>query len=69
MKGTIAAGRVAAKTGTLTGVSALSGYVTTLSNDLLAVSILVNHFPGRLAQLRALQDAILQDLVLVDPSR
>jgi D-alanyl-D-alanine carboxypeptidase/D-alanyl-D-alanine-endopeptidase (penicillin-binding protein 4) len=69
MSGTPAAGRVAAKTGTLTGVSAISGYITTLSNDILAFSIVVNHFPGKARQLRALQDSILSDLVLLDPSR
>lgn len=67
MSGSAAAGRVAAKTGTLTGVSAVSGYVTTVSGELLAFSIIVNHFPGKASRLRALQDAILSDLALLDP--
>jgi D-alanyl-D-alanine carboxypeptidase/D-alanyl-D-alanine-endopeptidase (penicillin-binding protein 4) len=69
MAGGISAGRIAAKTGTLTGVSTLSGYVTTLSHDMLAFSILINHFPGKIQRLRALQDAILEDLVRLDPGR
>jgi D-alanyl-D-alanine carboxypeptidase/D-alanyl-D-alanine-endopeptidase (penicillin-binding protein 4) len=66
MTGSPAAGRVAAKTGTLTGVSAVSGYVTTLTGELLAFSIIVNHFPGKVSLLRALQDGILSDLALLD---
>ncbi len=69
MNGTAASGRIMAKTGTLTGVATLSGYVTTLSHDLLAFSIMVNHFPGKIQELRSLQDSILGDLVRLNPDR
>jgi D-alanyl-D-alanine carboxypeptidase/D-alanyl-D-alanine-endopeptidase (penicillin-binding protein 4) len=39
--------RLRAKTGTLTGVSALSGYLLTPRNEMLAFSILVNGWNGR----------------------
>jgi len=67
MTGTQAAGRVSAKTGTITGVSTLSGYVTTLSHDLLAFSIMFNHYPGKANGLRNLQDRILEDLIRLAP--
>ncbi len=69
LKGPDAAGRISAKTGSLTGVSTLSGYVTTLSNDLVAFSIMINHYHGKTQRLRAWQDAILNDLVRLDPHR
>ena len=67
LKGSASAGRISGKTGTLTGVSTLSGYVTTLSHDLLAFSVMVNHYPGKLQALRSWQDALLDDLVRLDP--
>ncbi|MCM4076169.1 D-alanyl-D-alanine carboxypeptidase/D-alanyl-D-alanine endopeptidase [Paractinoplanes hotanensis] len=43
MRGTVAAGTVRAKTGTLTGASALSGYVTTPGHRPLVFSAIVNN--------------------------
>jgi D-alanyl-D-alanine carboxypeptidase/D-alanyl-D-alanine-endopeptidase (penicillin-binding protein 4) len=47
MEGTDAAGQVRAKTGTLDGVVALSGYVETAAHERLAFAFLVNDHGGR----------------------
>ena len=58
MRGTLAAGNLHAKTGTLSGVTALSGYVTTLDGEWLAFSIMMQHYPGSSRAYRGVQDAI-----------
>jgi D-alanyl-D-alanine carboxypeptidase/D-alanyl-D-alanine-endopeptidase (penicillin-binding protein 4) len=60
---TEAEGRVYAKTGTLNGVSALSGYVTTLNGHLLVFSILMQNFVEKTRIARSLQDNICNILV------
>ncbi|HWU32238.1 MAG TPA: D-alanyl-D-alanine carboxypeptidase [Marmoricola sp.] len=57
MVGTAAQGRCHAKTGTLTGVSALSGYCTTVAGRHLVFSILINGVRGVDAA-RKVQDRI-----------
>jgi D-alanyl-D-alanine carboxypeptidase/D-alanyl-D-alanine-endopeptidase (penicillin-binding protein 4) len=47
MKGTAAHRKLTAKTGSLTGVSALSGYVTARNGNLLAFSIMIQNFTER----------------------
>jgi len=54
MEGTEAAGRLRAKTGTLDGVTSLSGYVQTGGGKVLAFAILVNDSPGRQQVVRAI---------------
>jgi D-alanyl-D-alanine carboxypeptidase/D-alanyl-D-alanine-endopeptidase (penicillin-binding protein 4) len=58
MEGGEAAGRLRAKTGTLEGVTSLSGYVETAGRRTLAFSILVNDLPGRTGQAVRSVDAI-----------
>ncbi|MBI5214332.1 MAG: D-alanyl-D-alanine carboxypeptidase/D-alanyl-D-alanine-endopeptidase [Ignavibacteriae bacterium] len=60
LKGTKAEGNLRAKTGTISSVSSLSGYVTTDDNTLLAFSFMSNHYPKQLRDLRKLQDTIIE---------
>lgn len=56
--------QVKAKTGTLTSVSGLSGYVTMPSGERLVFSIMGNRYPGETDYLKAQEDRIL--LALAD---
>jgi len=60
MRNTQAANNVRAKTGSLNGVSGISGYVTTANGKMLAFSILCNHYSGEIGKLRDAQDKILE---------
>lgn len=59
-------GRVRAKTGTMSGVSGIAGYVTGARGETLAVAIMVNGFVGTAAQARALQDKLIDALAQAD---
>jgi D-alanyl-D-alanine carboxypeptidase/D-alanyl-D-alanine-endopeptidase (penicillin-binding protein 4) len=61
MVGTEAAGNVRAKTGTVTGISSLAGYLTTASNHVLAFAI-INQGVGSSSIGRAFQDKVCQEL-------
>lgn len=50
--------RLRAKTGSLTGVSALSGYVETQDGAILAFSVMMNDYQGRARTMWRIQDAI-----------
>ena len=56
-----AARRVRAKTGTLNGVSALSGYINAAGGEELAFSLMVNFAPS-IPEARAVQDSIVEML-------
>jgi PBP4 family serine-type D-alanyl-D-alanine carboxypeptidase len=56
-------GRVRAKTGTMTGVSNLAGYLYTEDGEVLAFSLLMDSYLGHAGALRRLQDNILLQLV------
>ena len=58
MKGTPAQNNLHAKTGTLGGVSALSGYVSTADGEMLAFSIMMQNYIGPGEPFRKAQDAI-----------
>ncbi len=55
---TPARARLRAKTGSLIGVSALSGYVAAQSGDIFAFSVMMNDYPGRARAMWRIQDRI-----------
>ena len=55
-------GKVKAKTGSMHGVSSLSGYVETQSGETLVFSIIVNDFMGGLYPYRLLEDKVCRVL-------
>jgi len=58
MKGTAAEGNVRAKTGTMSNIRSLAGYVTTRSGEHLAFVIVINNFEGIGAAANQAIDAI-----------
>ncbi len=58
MKNSLAEKNVHAKTGTLTGVSSLSGYLMTTKKHTIAFSILMQNYVGSSAKAKELQDEI-----------
>lgn len=58
-KGTIAAGNVRGKTGTIDQVSALSGYLTTASGERVVFSIIVNGVPNTSARPATIDEIVL----------
>jgi D-alanyl-D-alanine carboxypeptidase/D-alanyl-D-alanine-endopeptidase (penicillin-binding protein 4) len=62
MKGTNAAGKVHAKTGTVGYVRNLSGYVETDGGERFIFSLLVNHYTVPTASINLLQDRLCNRL-------
>lgn len=58
MKGTVAQGILHAKTGSLSGVSSLSGYTTTAEGEEIVFSMMMQHFIGSSSGVRRVQDQI-----------
>lgn len=63
-KGTVAEGRINAKTGYIHGVRAYSGYVKTLSNKTLAFSFIVNNFTCSPSQVKQLMEQVFVSMVM-----
>lgn len=59
MKGTSAEGNAKAKTGSMTGVRSLSGYVTSADGEALVFSIIANNFDAEPATINRATDAIV----------
>jgi len=62
MKGTLAAGNVHAKTGSLGAVSCLSGYITSRTGVVYVFSILNNNFSCPTNDIRKMQDQVVETL-------
>ncbi len=58
MGGTAAANKLRAKTGTLRGVSTLSGYTETADGEVVAFSMMMEHFLVKAKEVRKVQDRI-----------
>jgi PBP4 family serine-type D-alanyl-D-alanine carboxypeptidase len=55
-------GRLRAKTGTMSGVSGLAGYLETQDGETLVVAVMTNGFVGPSTKIRQLQDALVETL-------
>ncbi len=66
MRKTVAENNVHAKTGTLTGVSSLSGYLTSKKNHTIAFSIMMQNYVGSSSKAKGFQDEICRILCELD---
>ncbi|GAB4134305.1 MAG: D-alanyl-D-alanine carboxypeptidase/D-alanyl-D-alanine-endopeptidase [Raineya sp.] len=62
-KNSILQGNIRAKTGSMSGVVALSGYCKTMSGEILCFSIVANQYKGKYSHVRQLFEKILVELV------
>jgi len=60
MKNGLCYNNLRAKTGSLSGVSSLTGFVKAKSGDMISFSILMQNFPGSAAKARKFQDTICE---------
>ncbi|MCC7010839.1 MAG: D-alanyl-D-alanine carboxypeptidase/D-alanyl-D-alanine-endopeptidase [Acidobacteria bacterium] len=68
MRGTPLAGRVQAKTGTISNVRALSGILTTRAGEKLAFAIVANHYTASNGRIDAIVDEALNRLAAAAPT-
>jgi len=59
--------KVRAKTGTMTGVSCLAGFAFGPGEKVYCFAIMFNNYPGKAAEVRRVQDAILERLLETSP--
>jgi len=59
--------RVRAKTGTLTGISCLAGFAFGPDDKTYCFAMMFNNYPGKAAEVRRVQDAILERLLEIAP--
>ena len=64
LTGTAAAGNAHAKTGSMSNVRALSGYVTSADGEVLAFAVLANNFSGPAGPILAVIDRLVEQLAL-----
>ena len=64
LTGTAAAGNVHAKTGSMSNVRALAGYVTSGDGNVLAFAVLANNFPSPAGPILAVIDRLVEQLAL-----
>jgi D-alanyl-D-alanine carboxypeptidase/D-alanyl-D-alanine-endopeptidase (penicillin-binding protein 4) len=62
LNGTAAEGNVQAKTGSMTNVQALAGYVTSADGEALAFAVLANNFTGPPGPILDVIDSIVDQL-------
>lgn len=67
LAGTGTRGRLRAKTGTMSGVSGLAGYLETQDGETLVVVVMTSGFVGPATKIRQLQDALVE--TLAEPGR
>ncbi len=56
-------GRMQAKTGSMSGVRCLAGYLTTTGNERMAFTVLINHYTCTASQLQKAVGKFLQSLL------
>jgi D-alanyl-D-alanine carboxypeptidase/D-alanyl-D-alanine-endopeptidase (penicillin-binding protein 4) len=59
--------RVRAKTGTMTGISCLAGFAFGPDRKVYCFAMMFNNYPGKAAEVRRVQDAILEKLLEIAP--
>ena len=64
LRGTAAEGNVRAKTGSMSNVCALSGYVTSGDGEVLAFAVMANNFPGPAGPILSVIDRLVEQLAL-----
>jgi D-alanyl-D-alanine carboxypeptidase/D-alanyl-D-alanine-endopeptidase (penicillin-binding protein 4) len=69
MRNTVLAGRVQAKTGTISNVRSLSGFLITESGERLVFSMIANHFTATSAQVDAVVEKALAYLAMTSRAR